>query len=95
MGKEESEEELVEEVMKIRSQMPMIGGKKLYYLISPKSIGRDKFFKLLGRRGLLIKARRYRAKTTDSKHRFRMYGNLIKELEIRTVNQCTYQIEHI
>jgi putative transposase len=41
-------------------------------------IGRDKFFDLLRRRGLLRKLRRRKIKTTDSYHRYHKYPNLIK-----------------
>jgi len=41
-------------------------------------IGRDKFFDLLRRRGLLRKLRRRKVKTTDSYHRYHKYPNLIK-----------------
>jgi putative transposase len=44
-------------------------------------LGRDKFFKLLGKNGLLIHRKRRYAKTPNSSHRFKIYKNLIKELE--------------
>jgi transposase InsO family protein len=42
-------------------------------------IGRDKFFDLLRRRGLLRKLYRRKVKTTDSYHRYHKYPNLIKD----------------
>lgn len=42
-------------------------------------IGRDKFFSLLRRHGLLIKRKNYRAITTNSYHFYRRYPNLIKD----------------
>ena len=42
------------------------------------SVGRDKFFDILGKHGLLLKRRKKRAITTDSYHRFHKYPNLIK-----------------
>jgi len=42
------------------------------------SIGRDKFFDLLRRNGLLIRYKKRRIKTTDSYHRYHKYPNLTK-----------------
>lgn len=42
-------------------------------------IGRDKFFDLLRRRGLLKHHRKRKITTTDSYHRYHKYPNLIKE----------------
>ncbi len=44
-------------------------------------IGRDKFFALLRRNGLLICYQKRRIKTTDSYHRYHKYPNLIKGLQ--------------
>ena len=50
-------------------------------------LGRDKFFDLLSRNGLLIKPRRRKTSTTNSYHQYHKYPNLIKDLEIKRVNQ--------
>lgn len=90
---EDSGQRLIEKVIALRKQMPMLGGRKLYYLLkeeiasSTQPIGRDKFFRLLKENSLLIKPKKYRVKTTDSKHRFRKYDNLIKPLKINRINQ--------
>jgi transposase InsO family protein len=49
--------------------------------------GRDRFFDLLRREGLLIRRKKKYAKTTNSRHRFRKYRNLIKDLLIERPNQ--------
>ena len=49
--------------------------------------GRDKFFDLLNRNGLLIKPRRRKTSTTNSYHKYHKYPNLIKDLEIKRINQ--------
>ncbi|EJF37536.1 hypothetical protein HMPREF1320_1460, partial [Capnocytophaga sp. oral taxon 335 str. F0486] len=46
-------------VQEIRRELPKIGGKKLYYMLSDKihqvaKIGRDKFFMILNNNDLLI-----------------------------------------
>jgi transposase InsO family protein len=62
-----------------------MGGKKLYFLIKEDLIlagiklGRDRFFEMLARNGLLVKRRRKYISTTDSYHRFRTYRNLVKD----------------
>lgn len=87
------EQELIEAVIELRKRMPMLGGRKLYYLLTKekavlsKPMGRDKFFDLLRKNGLLVRTKRYRPKTTESRHRFKKYGNLIKQLEIDRINQ--------
>ena len=84
---------IIQKVLEIRSQMPMLGTRKLYYLLGSeikklsKPIGRDKFFDLLAENGLLIRRKRYRPMTTESRHRFRKYDNLIKQIEIKRINQ--------
>ena len=90
---EDEESKLIDKILALRSQMPMLGGRKLYVLLKQeieslsKPIGRDKFFKLLKNKNLLIKPKKYRPKTTESKHRFKKYDNLIKNLEINRINQ--------
>lgn len=75
-------------VKEIRSQMPMLGTRKLMYLLEPKLIehgikmGRDHLFDLLRFHGLLIRRRKRIARTTDSNHVYKRYPNLIKELMI-------------
>jgi len=90
---EDEQHKLIDKVLKLRSQMPMLGGRKLYVLLKQeieslsKPIGRDKLFKLLRNNGLLIKPKKYRPRTTESRHRFKKYDNLIKDLEINRINQ--------
>lgn len=67
-----------------RKLMPRIGGRKLLYKIQDRlpeelMLGRDSFFDFLRDFGLLVRKKRYRAKTTYSNHWLRKYPNLIKE----------------
>ena len=72
---------MIEMVQKVRKCNKRMGTKKLYSLLEDQihhiepGMGRDKFFNLLGRRGLLVKRRRKHAITTWSHHRFRTYTN--------------------
>jgi transposase InsO family protein len=85
---------IVERVQEIRRRMPRIGGKKLYRMLMPdlrhmqgKTLGRDKFFDLLRRNGLLVTRRQKYVTTTNSRHRFYVYENLLGDLAINRVNQ--------
>lgn len=90
---EDEQHKLIEKILEQRAQMPMLGCRKLYHLLKEeihslsKPLGRDKLFELLKKNGLLIKPKRYRPRTTQSRHRFKKYDNLIKDLEINRINQ--------
>jgi len=79
---------ILEMVQNIRKQMPRIGSKKLYILLTQEmdfgqlNIGRDAFMDILRANGLFVKRKRQYAKTTDSSHRFKVYGNLIKGMSV-------------
>jgi transposase InsO family protein len=80
-------------VVPIRRQMPMIGVRKLHYLLSEKleqisgGIGRDKLFEILRKYELLIQRNRRYVRTTNSMHRFRIYKNLVKGLDVNRPDQ--------
>ena len=79
--KETEEKLIIELVQAVRSTNKKMGGKKLYSLLEKQihcideGMGRDKFFDLLGRWGLLIKRKRKYCVTTQSHHRFYKYDN--------------------
>jgi len=50
-------------------------------------MGRDAFFELLRANGLLVRRKRYRARTTFSCHRFRKYQDLIRDMVPQRANQ--------
>ena len=87
------EEMVIQQVESIRRRMPMLGGKKLYKMLNPDltkmnvKLGRDKFFRILERNGLLVKRKKKYAKTTNSFHRFKIYGNLIKDRPAESSNE--------
>lgn len=83
--KEALEEEIIlGEVIAIRRELPVLGGRKLFMLITqrlPAALipGRDAFFRLLAVNGLLIrKQKSFRPITTISWHHFHKFGNLWK-----------------
>lgn len=81
------EELILELVREQRAVLPMLGVRKLYYLLgddisniaAPGSFGRDKLFDLLARNTLLIKSKKRSATTTDSRHGFRKHPNRLKD----------------
>lgn len=80
-------------VIEIRRELPVLGGRKLFHLISqrlPESLvpGRDAFFRLLSVNGLLIRKKKtYRPITTISWHHFHRFSNLWKGRIPETPNQ--------
>lgn len=83
---EEIEDFILKKVKEIRKDMGKCGGKKLYYLICKDpdkqfyKFGRKKLFEVLKKHELLIKRRRRRARTTDSKLWRGQYPDLTREL---------------
>ena len=79
--------------MRIRSKMPRLGTRKLYYLLKEELIvhnikmGRDVLFNFLRAEQLLIKPKRSYTKTTNSKHWMKKYPNLILDMEINRPEQ--------
>jgi putative transposase len=79
-----AEDLIITLVTRVREKQKRLGGRKLLGLISPllpdgAEIGRDAFFDLLRRNGMLVRKRRTRAFTTNSFHWLHKYPNLIME----------------
>jgi transposase InsO family protein len=80
-------------VIPIRRQMPMIGVRKLHYLLAEElaqingGIGRDGLFEILRKYNLLVQRHRRYVRTTNSMHRFRIYKNLVKDIEVNRPDQ--------
>lgn len=82
-------------VHEIRARQPRVGCRKMLQEINrrllhlgQKPIGRDHLFALLREKQLLVKPLKRRAYTTDSYHRFRTYGNLLKNVIPSGANQA-------
>lgn len=73
-------------VKELRSNMPMLGTRKLLFLLTPElkkhgiKMGRDQLFDLLRFHGLLMRRRRRGIKTTNSHHWLKKYPNLTVDL---------------
>jgi transposase InsO family protein len=85
--------QIVELVKKVRKRHKYMGGKKLHGKLRPKleeltvKCGRDKFFDILRKEKLLVKFHKKFVRTTQSKHMFYKYPNLIKDIEITRSEQ--------
>ena len=72
----------------------MVGGKKLYKLLKedkaglPGRLGRDRFFDILRKHGILIRRKKKYVSTTDSYHRFHKYNNKLKDKVLTRSNQA-------
>jgi len=92
----EVDEELIVELVKSeRRKHPKMGGRKLHDKLKSEfakagaKVGRDRFFEILRKYGLLVKRRKSRSpRTTNSRHRFRTYENLLKEFQPDGVHQA-------
>lgn len=89
----DNENRIVELVLEIRKRQSRIGGLKLYFLLKNKfkkegiKCGRDKFYKLLKRRRLLVPKKKLFFRTTDSNHRFNKHSNKLKGITIKRPEQ--------
>ena len=74
---------ILQQVFKIRKEQPRCGTRKLLVMLQPFfktqniHIGRDPFFYLLAKNKLLVRKRKRSTHTTNSKHFFYRYPNLV------------------
>lgn len=84
---------VVELVKAERKLQPCIGTRKLHVMVAPALeemgivVGRDRLFGILRERDLLIESRPARARTTDSRHLFHMWPNLLRQIEPTMAHQ--------
>jgi transposase InsO family protein len=82
------EDVILQEVLALRRDLPGLGTRKLHHLLQPClashgiRIGRDCLFDLLQEHGLLVRRRKRKAITTDSRHWMRKYGNLVRGVAV-------------
>ena len=87
----EHEKKIVEAVREIRGEDPGIGCYKLWLMLIALfgrdfMPGRDRFFTILRRRGLMLPKPKPRH-TTNSNHRYHMYKNLVRGFVPTAANQ--------
>ena len=79
------EQLIVQQIDIIRKYQPRCGGRKLFIMLQPFfnqhqiTMGRDNFFNLLRTNKLLVRRIKRSVHTTNSKHHFRRYPNMIKD----------------
>ncbi len=82
--KQANESMLLQQIDAIRKQQPRCGGRKLFIMLHPFlkqhniCMGRDYFFDVLRSNKLLVRKTKRAVYTTNSKHHFHRYPNLIK-----------------
>ncbi|MFO7903409.1 MAG: IS3 family transposase [Pirellulaceae bacterium] len=93
--REQVDERLVVELIaRERALQPHLGGRKLLHMLRAElaaagvKIGRDRFFEVLRRHDLLVKRKSRSVRTTDSRHGFRAYENLLRDVELTYVHQA-------
>ena len=87
--------DLIEELVRAeRMVQPRLGGKKLHRLLKPElekagvRIGRDRFFEVLGERGLLLEPLPKAPRTTNSRHSLPVFRNLLAGMDLDGPNQA-------
>jgi transposase InsO family protein len=84
---------IVEMLQELQREVPVMGTKKIYQILKPTleahqiKIGWNRLHEIRVRYQLTHVRRRRYITTTYSKHRFRKYPNIIKELEVRQPEQ--------
>ncbi len=77
-------------VNEIRQDLPRSGVPKLHFMLQEKlaahgiKMGRDALYQLLGEHGYLLRYRRRKPYTTNSKHPYKKYPNLIRDIRYLT-----------
>ena len=81
-------------VCRERAIQPRLGGRKLLHMLradlaeADVVIGRDRFMEVLRKHDLLIERKTRSARTTDSRHGFAIYENLLKDLALTGPHQA-------
>lgn len=85
---------IVELVKRERRMQPRLGGRKLLHLLRSDmdetnvSIGRDRFFEVLAENDLLVRPKRGRPCTTNSRHSLPVFHNLLAGNRFETPNEA-------
>src|ERR1700750_933132 len=87
------DEIIIQLVLEIRDQLPRIGTRKLMFMLEPVlalhglQTGRDYLFDLLAKHKLLIRTRKRKIITTNSRHWMHKYSNLVNDMNINRPEQ--------
>lgn len=83
--------EAVALVQSVRKEMPRIGGRKLHHMLGRElggiGVGRDRLFDILRANHMLVLPKKSYRTTTNSRHKFRKYKNLIAGMPVTRPEQ--------
>lgn len=89
-----ADEDLIKKLVQTeRALQPRLGGRKLLKILTPKlkglgiQIGRDRFFNVLKRQGLLLEKLSSSPRTTNSYHTLPIFLNRVKGKQLTAPNQ--------
>lgn len=85
--RKEEQMQLIPIIMQIRQDHPRLSCREIYYMVSPKYMGRDRFEKFCFNNSLKVDCKKNRYKTTDSKGVNRFPNLLLETNELTGVNQ--------
>lgn len=83
-----SDDIILQCVKQVRTQLPRLGTRKLHHMLTPLlqehgiQIGRDYLFELLAAHKMLVRRRKRKVITTDSRHWMKKYTNRVKDIVI-------------
>jgi putative transposase len=88
-AKDEADQELVKEIEKIILELNGYGYRRVtkHLKRAGKKVNHKRVLRLMRKHGLIKRRRRRYVRTTDSKHSYQVYPNLVKELEVTKPNQ--------
>lgn len=74
-------------IMQIRADHPRLSSREIYYMLSPRCLGRDRFEAFCHSQGLKVNVTKNRYRTTDSLGVIRFPNLLLEINELTAVNQ--------
>ena len=89
LERKEAEADLRDKIETICLEYPRYGYRRITHELRYRScyVNHKKVLRLMRESDLLCRVKRKRVKTTDSKHRFPRYPNLVKGMAISRLNQ--------
>jgi len=86
LEQQDEKAQLIRIIDQVREDHPSMGVKPLYLKLSPRTMGRDKFYSWYREQGLTVRPKKNWRRTTDSSGVIR-FDNLINQIELTGSNQ--------
>jgi len=88
-AKQRADQELVKEIERVILEFPGYGYRRVteHLRREGKRVNHKRVLRLMKENGLIKRRKRRYVKTTNSKHSYRVYPNLIKDLVVKETNQ--------